>query len=75
MIDMLKAAKAAKAEVAALTTTQKNAALEAMASALLSHADEILDANQQDIDRAIGKIAPVMLDRLRLTNERIEGMA
>ena len=75
MIDMLKAAKAAKAEVAALTTTQKNAALEAMASALLSHADEILDANQQDIDRASGKIAPVMLDRLRLTNERIEGMA
>ena len=75
MIEMLKAAKAAKAQVAALTTEQKNAALAAMADALLAHAPEILDANQKDIDRASGKIAPVMLDRLRLNMERIEGMA
>ena len=75
MIEMLKAAKAAKAEVAALTTEQKNTALEAMADALLSHAGAILEANGKDIDRASGKIAPVMLDRLRLNNERIEGMA
>lgn len=75
MIEMLKAAKAAKAQVAALTTAQKNAALQSMADALLTHASAILSANQKDIDRASSTIAPVMLDRLRLTFERIEGMA
>ena len=49
MIEMLKAAKAAKAAVCALTTVQKNMALEAMADALLTHMDSIMDANQKDI--------------------------
>ena len=75
MIDMLKAAKAAKAEVAVLTTQQKNAALEEMANALLRCQDEILAANDKDIQRSTGVIADVMLDRLRLTPERICGMA
>ena len=75
MIDMLKAAKAAKAAVCALTTVQKNMALEAMADALLTHMDSIMEANQKDIDRASATIAPVMLDRLRLTPDRIKGMA
>ena len=75
MIEMLKAAKAAKKEVSALTTQQKNAALEAMAAALITCQAEILEANQKDIDRSLGKIAPVMLDRLRLTPDRIAGMA
>ncbi len=74
MIHMLQAAKAAKAEIAALTTQQKNDALHAMADALIAYADQILEANQQDIDRATN-ISSVMLDRLRLTYERIEGMA
>ena len=75
MIEMLKAAKAAKSEVCALTTVQKNTALEAMADALLTHMDSIMEANQKDIDRASATIAPVMLDRLRLTPDRIKGMA
>ena len=75
MIDMLKAAKEAKAEVAVLTTQQKNAALEEMASVLLRCQDEILAANEKDIQRSTGVIADVMLDRLRLTPERISGMA
>ena len=75
MIEMLKAAKAAKTEVSALTTDQKNAALEAMAKALLDHESDILEANQKDIDRAGSSIAQVMIDRLRLTPERIAGMA
>lgn len=74
MIQMLEAAKAAKAEIAALTTQQKNNALNAMADALIEYADQILDANQQDIDRATN-ISSVMLDRLRLNPERIKGMA
>ena len=75
MIEMLKAAKAAKTEVSALTTAQKNAALEAMADSLLTHETSILEANQRDIDRASSTIAPVMLDRLRLTSARIADMA
>ena len=75
MIEMLTAAKAAKAEVNALTTTQKNATLFAMADALISQQGQILAANDEDINRASTTIAPVMLDRLRLSPERIEGMA
>ena len=75
MIDMLKAAKAASMEVAALTTSQKNAALEAMADALIQQKDAILLANKQDMEAACSTISPVMLDRLKLTAERIEAMA
>lgn len=75
MIEMLKAAKAAKAEVSCLSSQQKNAALEAMADALLDQEETILMANAEDIACASDSIAPVMLDRLRLTSERIAGMA
>jgi len=75
MIDMLKAAKAAKAEVSRLTSVKKNNALLAMADALISSKAEILAANQEDLDHASSSIPTVMLDRLRLTSERIDGMA
>ena len=42
---MLEAAKAAKKDVASLTTVQKNLALEAMAQALEAGEDTILAAN------------------------------
>ncbi|MBQ4549883.1 MAG: glutamate-5-semialdehyde dehydrogenase [Oscillospiraceae bacterium] len=75
MKTMLTAAKAAKFSVTALTTEQKNAALEAMASALLDNQDAILAANAMDIENATGKVPQVMLDRLLLTPDRIAGMA
>jgi len=75
MFDMLKAAKAAKKEVSLLTTDQKNAALNAMADALVDHTEMILAANAQDMEAAKGSISTVMLDRLKLTKERIAGMA
>ena len=75
MKTMLEAAKAAKFSVTALTTEQKNAALEAMAQALLDHQDSILAANASDIANATGKVPPVLLDRLLLTADRIAGMA
>ncbi len=75
MIQMLMAAKAAKPEISSLTTQQKNAALEAMADALLEQQEQILAANAEDIQNASSSIAEVMLDRLRLTQERIAGMA
>lgn len=75
MITMLSAAQAAKMEIAQLTTQQKNDALLAMAQALLDNADEILSANAQDMESAKGSVSDVMLDRLQLTQARIEGMA
>ena len=75
MKQMLENAKAAKREVANLTTQQKNAALNAMAQALLSQEAEILAANALDLEAAKEHISPVMLDRLRLTPARIAGMA
>ena len=75
MKELLEQAKAARAEIAALTIRQKNAALEAMAQALLEDKGAILAANEQDLEAARGHISPVMLDRLRLTPERIAAMA
>ena len=71
----LKAAKGAKAEVAALDAGRKNAALCAMADALIANQAAILDANAADMAAAAGAVSDVMLDRLRLTGERIAGMA
>ena len=75
MISMLTRAKAAKTAIAALTTEQKNAALAAMADALLANQEAILTANQLDLDNAPASISPVMIDRLALSPARIEGMA
>ena len=72
---MLTAAQAAKMEIAQLTTDQKNAALLAMAQALLDNQDLILEANAQDMEAAKGTVSDVMLDRLQLTPARISGMA
>ena len=75
MINMLTRAKAAKLAVAALSTDAKNAALEAMAAALIGHKDEILAANKLDLDNAPASVSKVMLDRLMLNSDRIDGMA
>lgn len=75
MNDMLNAAKTAKYEITGLTTEQKNNALLAMADALTENAESILAANAQDIKNAEGIVSTVMIDRLRLTDQRIEAMA
>ena len=75
MKTMLQAAKAAKFALTALTTDRKNAALEAMAQALLDNREAILAANAVDMENAAGKVPQVMLDRLLLTPDRIAGMA
>ena len=66
--EILLAAQAARQPLALASTDAKNAALEAMAVALVAAAPEILAANRQDIDAARGKVSDVMLDRLALTN-------
>ena len=75
MKTMLEAAKAAKPEVARLTSAQKNAALNAMADALLAREARILAANALDLEAARGTMSDVMLDRLALNPGRIAGMA
>jgi len=75
MKNMLEAAKAAKIEIARLTTDQKNAALNAMADALIANETDILAANALDLEAAKGTVSDVMLDRLLLTPARIAGMA
>ena len=75
MKEMLEAAKAAKNQIAGLTSQEKNAALNAMADSLISCEEAILDANALDLKAAKGHVSDVMLDRLRLTTDRIAGMA
>ena len=75
MKELLEQAKAAKPRVAALGTEEKNRGLLAMADSLEAHAGKILKANAEDLTEAQGKISDVMLDRLRLTEDRIRAMA
>ncbi len=74
-LDILKRAKAASGTLGGLSTERKNGAIEEMAAQLEASADEILRANSADMDLARGHISEVMLDRLKLTKERIEAMA
>ena len=75
--DILAAAKAAKSSVVLLDTETINKALLSMADSLTEHSADILKANESDEERAkaSGSVPVVMLDRLRLSLERIEGMA
>ncbi len=75
MKTMLEAAKSAKQEIACLSTEDKNNALRAMANALLAFKDDILKENALDLSAAKDTVSPVMLDRLMLNPQRIEGMA
>lgn len=70
------AAKQAAAKLAVTSTAVKNAALLAMAAALEAQQAEILSANEHDMTAAAAKgMKSSMLDRLKLTAERISGMA
>ena len=70
------AAKQAAAKLAVTSSAVKNAALLAMAAALEAQQSEILAANERDMTAAAAKgMKSSMLDRLKLTAERISGMA
>ena len=72
---ILKEAKEASFQINRLSAEKKNAALAEMANFLLAAQEEILSENEKDLSAAKGKISDVMLDRLRLTPDRIAGMA
>jgi glutamate-5-semialdehyde dehydrogenase len=69
-------AREASYDLALATRATKDAALLAMAAALLDRSDEILAANAEDVARAEDGGTPAnIVDRLRLTPERLAGMA
>jgi len=66
----------AKYEVQKLSENEKNRALLTIAEALVTETDRILAANEKDLARAEEKgMKAGLIDRLRLTEERIKGMA
>lgn len=73
--EILKEAKAAKSALSSLSAEEKNEALLKMAESLMLSCDKILEENKKDLADAKGKISDVMLDRLALSKERIEGMS
>lgn len=75
MTEMLKAALAAKSSVGLLTEKEKNTALLAMADALETDCELILNANALDVEAARGSVSEVMIDRLMLTKARISAVA
>ncbi|WP_455166717.1 glutamate-5-semialdehyde dehydrogenase [Streptococcus sp.] len=74
-IDQIRLAKQAKKSINTATSDEKNKALRAMANSLVDATADILAANQLDMEAARGRISEVMLDRLLLTEERIQAMA
>ncbi len=71
-----KAAKATTVVLGKLSTEQKNEALSLMADALIAAQDGIIEANREDLERgqANGTSAS-LLDRIKLTPQRIAGIA
>lgn len=68
-------ARAASRIAARATTTQKNAALQAMAAAIEADRDRLLEANARDMAAGQEKgLDAALLDRLELTPPRIAGM-
>lgn len=66
----------AKRKIATASTGEKNKVLEAIAQVLLENSDAILAKNEKDIANARDNgISETMVDRLRLTKERIKGIA
>ena len=74
-LELLKVTKAVWGSIRDASPEEKNRILLAMADALQQETDSILAANEQDMDKARGRISEVMLDRLRLDPARIDGMA
>jgi glutamate-5-semialdehyde dehydrogenase len=74
-LQILEQAKKAKLSASLLTTEQKNKALILMADELESESEIILKANTEDMQQARGVISDIMLDRLKLTADRIHSMA
>lgn len=73
---LLEATKKAAPSIGQAGTAQKNRALELIAKALIASTSEIMEANQKDLDAgAKNGLSKGLLDRLKLDEVRIEGLA
>lgn len=69
-------AKSAATVLNTLGQNEKNNALTAVAKALVDNADVIMKENEKDVEASIKKgVKDSLIDRLRVNQERIEGMA
>ncbi|MFC1490033.1 glutamate-5-semialdehyde dehydrogenase [Candidatus Latescibacterota bacterium] len=76
VIEKAKKAKIAASKMAGLETSVKNKSLLAMADALIAKKTEIKEANDKDLANAESfGLTDAMIDRLTLTDARIEDMA
>jgi glutamate-5-semialdehyde dehydrogenase len=74
--DICAAAQRASRPLATLGSGVKDAALEAIAEALIARRDEILEANARDLEAGReNDLSAALLDRLALSHPRIAGMA
>ena len=71
--DIMRNAKNATKSLMLCNETKKNEILESMANSLLAHKEDILNANQIDLEKAV--VSDVMKDRLRLNDQRLNDMA
>lgn len=74
LIDILKKAKNATKYASLLSNEDKNKALNSMALSLINDAEYIIKENEKDVLSAT-HLSSVMIDRLKLTKERIYAMA
>jgi glutamate-5-semialdehyde dehydrogenase len=76
MSDLGRRARAASRLLATASTAAKDAALCAAAELLVERADHVLAANAEDVEREqTAEVSATVVDRLRLTAARIDGMA
>src|SRR5438874_13695480 len=74
--DICSSAKEASRIVGRLDSGTRDAALEAVAAALEARVDEVLEANARDVEAAEAEqIGSALIDRLRLTPERVAAIA
>jgi len=76
LVEIGQKAKKAATSLNTLSQEKKISGLKAAAQALKSHTDKILHANTSDVDNAkVNGMTDALIDRLRLTEARIEAMA
>jgi glutamate-5-semialdehyde dehydrogenase len=73
--EILQAAKQAAPALARANSKTRNQALATIADELSTRAGEVLAANGIDLESNRGKLSSGLMDRLRLTPERISGLA
>ncbi|MBQ9792788.1 MAG: glutamate-5-semialdehyde dehydrogenase [Clostridia bacterium] len=73
--EILQKAKNAKMQLSVMAKEVKNKVLIKIAENIIKHKDKILEANKIDLENAKNVLSTVMLDRLRLDENRIKAMS